>query len=529
MIKKLLLLIILCTIPLLPQTEQQNPNVELPDFVITGTDILSVQKARKIDPEFISTLSEETLKPVFSAEELEMRDLSNPVKEEINLFDTLNYYSGKIKAGAGFYTTPVVELRYGIPFEAGIFEAFAGGKNTRSYVTNSGRYNALAGINLNLFTSQNAAFIPGSQFRFHGDYGTSSFKFYGGENPSEKREINSGNFSFDFNNLSNKWVTGGLKINDDYNQIRTESFSEHFFTTSGFLKVNLSSFNLGLSAKYNQQILSYSENEDNNYLIQLRPVAGFSVSRTMRASVGITYSKSGNEDFIAPYAAMSLRLNKNLSLYGEFAPSAELYGAGYFLSKNRFFTVNNFVNFYSEESINITGTLKYEFDKYFQIDGGVKFRSSDNLPYFEDPGQTGRFEINSADAQIITPFANFLFHRGPYGRFYGTVEANITSDENNKELPYYPLTFATLTYGLGFGNSVDLRTTLYYASDVYTDIQNTEQLGSYVDLGANIDINLTRNLVLFFEVNNLLSRANYFWRGYKEPPLDFLGGIVFRW
>src|SRR5512145_405440 len=107
MIKNIFLLFIISFTFISAQTEdEQNPNVELPDFVITGSDVLSVETGKKIPPEFVSTLSEETLKPVYSAEQLEIRDLSNPVKDQLGLFDSLKYYSASIKAGAGFYTLP---------------------------------------------------------------------------------------------------------------------------------------------------------------------------------------------------------------------------------------------------------------------------------------------------------------------------------------------------------------------------------------------------------------------------------------
>ena len=66
--KKLTLLLILFLISaeiFSQANEKQNPNVQLPDFVITGKDVVSLQKARKIDPGYISTISEAFIKPVF--------------------------------------------------------------------------------------------------------------------------------------------------------------------------------------------------------------------------------------------------------------------------------------------------------------------------------------------------------------------------------------------------------------------------------------------------------------------------------
>jgi hypothetical protein len=91
---------------------------------------------------------------------------------------------------------------------------------------------------------------------------------------------------------------------------------------------------------------------------------------------------------------------------------------------NRYFNPQNFNNFYLKKTHNINAVLKYEYDKYFQIDGGFRYYSSDQLPYFIDSIKTGSFSLQSADAKSITIFSNLLFHLGPFGIFYGTIEYN---------------------------------------------------------------------------------------------------------
>ncbi len=507
------------------QTEEENSNVELPDFVITGTDILSIQSGKKIQPDFVSTLSEETLKPVYSPEQLEMKELPNPVKNEIGLFDSLNYYAGSLKAGVGFYTLPVAELRYAVPFAGGIFDGYAGGKNIRSYEPNSGRYYGSAGLNLKLFTPGESSFLPGAQFLFHGDYGTSSFKFYGGPHPTEKREINNGNFSFDFNSLSGP-VTGGIKFQDEYNLLKGEDFNEHYFASDAFLKGKISSVIITLNGGYNRQMMNTDSLDEKHSIFYIRPAVGISFSKTLETSFGLNYSKSGGNSYTALYASMKLMLDKYFSVYGEYSPSAEIYSAGYFLSQNRFFNIDGFTYIYSE-SVNLNGVLKYEYDKYFEIHGGIRYRSSDAIPYFKTSAD-GKFDAGTADGHILTLFGDFLFHQGPYGRFYGTVEFNNTKDSSGGHIPYMPAVAANLSYGYDFG-FIDLYSTLYYSTSVYTDIPNDEKMNRYFNLSAGIDLKLEENFSLFFELNNLLNRNNFIWKGYKEPPLDLVGGLTFRW
>jgi hypothetical protein len=58
-------LMLLCsTLTLAQGNDKNNPNVELPDFVITGKDVISLQKSAKIDPGIISTISGDFLKPI---------------------------------------------------------------------------------------------------------------------------------------------------------------------------------------------------------------------------------------------------------------------------------------------------------------------------------------------------------------------------------------------------------------------------------------------------------------------------------
>ena len=111
MINKILFVFIVFSLIIFAQEEkQQNPNVELPDFVITGTDIISIGKAQKIEPDYVTTVSEQFLKPVYSPEELGLRELSSPLKEEINMFDSLNYIKGILKFNAGVYTLPIADI-----------------------------------------------------------------------------------------------------------------------------------------------------------------------------------------------------------------------------------------------------------------------------------------------------------------------------------------------------------------------------------------------------------------------------------
>jgi hypothetical protein len=314
---------LLLILSVLLSAQQQNPNVELPDFVITGADIISLRKAQKIEPDFVSTLSDQFLKPVYSPEELGLRELSSPLKDEINMFDSLNYLNGNLEFNAGIYALPLANFSIMQPFKSGIFDASLSGENHRPHVDNSDRYFIGGGLNLLLAIDNNSVFIPGTQFRFHGDYYSSSFKFYAAtDNPALKRTLGNGNFSFKVTNLLNRSFIFGFQVADYFSNIQEESYTENLVDVSAFANVKFASFNIGVDLDFNKQFLEtevdalttrFGLNRDKYFSI--RPSAGFNLSEVLKVTGGITYSESGGSTFTVPYASIGLKLNKNISIF----------------------------------------------------------------------------------------------------------------------------------------------------------------------------------------------------------------------
>jgi hypothetical protein len=538
MINRISFIFIIFSFIILAQEEkQQNPNVELPDFVITGTDIISIRKAQKIEPDYVSTISEQFLKPVYSPEELGLRELSSPLKEEINMFDSLNYIKGILKFNAGVYTLPLADLSLWQSFRSGMFDASLNGENHRPHVDNSDRYLFGGGLNLLLAIDNNSEFLPGTQFKFHGDYYSSAFKFYSAtENPIMKRTLGNGNFSLKVSNLSNKTFIFGFQLTDYLSNIQEETYTENLIDLSAFANVKFANFNLGVDLNLKKQSL---ENEtaasttrygiDRDKYFSIKPTAGFNLSKVLKVTGGITYSESGGSTYTSPYAALGLKLNRNISIFGEYSPQTEFLTSNYFLKTNRYFNPQSFNNLLVKKSHNFKAVLKYEYDKYFQIDGGFKYYSSPALPFFTDSIETGSFSLSTADAKSFSIFSNLLFHLGPFGIFYGTVEYNKTTNTSGNLLPYYPEGKASITYGYNFDFGLNTEATFYFTGKSFTDIGNTSSLPAYYDLGLKAAYEIVSGFYITLELSNILSNDIYYWKGYKEAPFDFIGGFNYRW
>ncbi len=529
---KLFFILFISPFLIFAQQEQksQNPNVELPDFVITGKDVVSVQKSNKIAPDFVSTVSEEFLKPVFSPEQLEVKDISSPVKKDLNIMDTARIVNGSVYGGVGNVVLPEAGMKYSSTFKNGMFDVNIDGKNTRDFVPYSKFYSLNGGGNLYYFLNSDNSVLNGTKFKLHGNYGISSYHFYAAPDPTEKRVLNRGSFGFSFNNILHRIFILGADFSDDIYDIKDETFSENLFKINAFTKLKLSSFNLRLDLKYTRQTISNMFIGDGTGdFLTFRPAIGLDISDDMQAVFGFNIAKSGAEDYFTPYASIGLKIDKDLTFFGEYKPGADLLTAGRFLDQNKYMNMDSFGALFFKKGTDLNLTLKYEYSKYFEIDGGFRYLSSTNFPYFKDAVQLGRFDVVTTNARKFNGFLNLLFHAGPYGIFYGTAEFDDTRDTTDNFIPYSPRASASLTYGYNFKMGLSTEARLFYHANSFANIENTEIVDSFVDLGLKFAYPIMPKFNVTLELSNLLGHQNYNWKGYKETPFELTAGFNYRW
>ena len=534
MTKKLLLLVVVLslTVPAQEKTKSSG-NVELPDFIITGKEVVSVEQAKKIPPDFVSTISGDFIRPSYSPEELELKEFPSPLKNDLALFDSLKYNNGWLEAGLGSYYLPTAKLVYSSPLSGGMIEARAGVLNQRAYVNNSEKYSLNGGATLYYFIKSESPAFNGMKLKLNGDLAVDGYKLYGryyDQDPAVKRNLNTGNFSFLLNNLSNEGFIYELQFSDQLANLDNPNFSENLFGFDGFAKASFSAFNINVNVNYKRQyILNQLQDNSEFYFMRVRPTVGLTLSDILRADFGISYAQDGDHTFSAPYVSAALHLESNVTLFGEFAPSAEFLTENYFIRMNPYLDVNSFTNLFFEKSNVLKAVLKYEYGRYFEIDGGVKFYTSDEIPYFKNDIIDGTFDLSTTGGNSIAGFLNLLFHPGPFGLFYGTLQYENTKDDSGMFIPYYPEWTASLNYNYDFQMGLSTGASLYYTSETFANLMNTQTLNSYIDLGLNFSYKLTPGFSITLKMNNLLNHENYNWYRYKDLPLNVTGGIKVAW
>lgn len=509
---------------------QQDPSVELPDFVIIGKDVISVRNVDKIKPDYISTVSDEFLKPTYKPDHLEYAEISNPVEAELSLLDSADYKKGFVELKAGLYQIPAGEVNYTFPFNGGMLHGFVRGLNQRAYVDNSDKQYLEGALDFAYTIPTNSTALPGTKFSINGDHSKNIFKFFGSIDPQRERNLNIGNISAGIQNLYSKEFVFDLNAGGDFTYMNDENFNESIFYTNFFGRLKLSNLSIGVKGAYQHQNLtndSLSNSNTDGYYF--RPTASLEIFNKVMLEGGFTFSASQGEKLNGLYAALSAEVAKNLTVYGEYSPIGENINAGKFVRHNFYYDQQNLQRVFLKKKNKLRATLKYEFDKYYQLDGGIEFFDADNLPYFSNRDSSGFFEVLTSDAVSWDFFLNMLYHLGPYGYFYGSVNYLNVEDPDSRKIPYYPGLKASLIYGYHFSPSWRGEASLRYLSDRYADVENTEErkLQSIFNLGLKITYLMQSNFGVFFEINNILNTERALWEGYQEKPLDALLGINF--
>jgi len=505
-----------------------NPNVELPDFVIFGKDIISVRKVDKLKPDFISTVSDEFLKPAYKPDNLDFAEISNPVESELSLLDSSDYKKGFIELKAGLYQLPAGEINYTFPYTGGMIHGFIKGLNQREYVDNSDKQNLVGSLDFSYSLPTSSIALPGTKFTLSGDHSKNIFKFFGSVDPERKRNLNIGNASVGIQNLYMKEFVFDLNGGGDFTYLDDEKFNESLLYVNAFGRLKLSSFSLGIKGAYQHQNLTtetLSEFKTNSYFF--RPTASLEIFKKVMLEAGFTFSASGGDKLNGLYAAVSAEVAKNLTLFGEYAPIGENINAGKLIRHNYYFDQQELQRVFLKKKNKFRATLKYEFDKYYQVDGGIEFYDADNLPYYNNSDSSGFFEALTLDATSWDIFLNLLYHLGPYGYFYGSINYLNVRDSDSRKVPYYPGIKASLFYGYYFSEEWKGEVKLSYLSDRYADLENSDvrKLPSIIDLGLKASYKIQSNFGVFFELNNVLNSKRAVWEGYQEKPIDVLIGF----
>ncbi len=522
--------LILVTCITAQDTRQKDPNVELPEFVITGIEKVTLPVLPKPKAEIVTLISEDFIRPSYSPEELNISTLSDPEKKEVNILQKENGFYGNVNAGLGVYTLPVGQVSLGTPFQNGLIKGDLLVKNIRNYVDNADYSTFGAKVFTSIFSDNNSDFLPGSNFKLGANYNYLNYKFYGSMTPDHNRSLHFSNIYFGYSNFPTENFKLDFKIDERIFFVKDLNLMENNFNVDGFIQTGFKEFLIGGNLTYGNYYTKADLAGSAKYnFINVHPYAEFNLSDHFTVRGGIVYAHLGSSNLFSPTAAMSLLFSDKVSFFAELNPDAIVLDPRSLAEKNRFYAISTITPVMQKEKFNLKGAIKYEYETYFEIDAGMQYVDYDKYFYFSDTSGSGYFTLDNVNGKKLSGFVNFLFHTGPNGVFYGGVILENLKAGNGNFIPYSPSLKLNATYGYAFSNGLYVEPKLDFYSHSYNDIENSQRISEFVDASVKFEYKLSGNFNIFSIVSNILNHKNYFWQGYREKKLDLLFGINYKW
>jgi len=527
--RKLILIFFFSLSFIFAQEENQSQSIELPDFVITGNEKITIPKVQKSYPDLIPLLSKDFFTPLNISDDQTSIELPKVENKIVSIPKYLQTTHAMLKLNAGLYTWPAGEFYYNNWIDNFSYNAHIFGLNELEYVKNAGLSYGGLSLGSSYYLNNNSHFLPGLEISLHGNYLYESFNFFGSDNSNLERITNNGFAELSLNYITDPISNFGLVFNDKYYKQKDDEISENIFGTNAFVKFKVYNSDIKLEGSYkNQSVNSESGQFGNTYFYNILGTLTIHPFNFINLRGGIYFSESNGNTFFTPYAYGSIKLNKSLTVYGEFSPNTEFKTLSDFRDANRYYQLNNFTNLFIENKVNFKAAVKYEYERYFEISAGAGYLNSDNNFYFEDNIKNGFFTIYKDDIENTFAFVNFLFRRGPFGQFYSELKLQHITGSNSKKVPYHSSILADANYSYSW-TDFEVKLKLNYFSESFTDFLNTNKIPAKINAGIDLSYEIFENFDLTLSLQNLLNDKYYYFRNYKAKPFDLIAGFEFRW
>ncbi|AFN75226.1 hypothetical protein MROS_1994 [Melioribacter roseus P3M-2] len=525
--KRIIFLLLIFSAALMAQEEQKS--IELPDFVITGSQSIQIPKAEKVKPELIPIISKDFLLPNYSPELMPLLIESVPVRH-IPGISADDYYIGRLNVGLGLYTYPIGELNLSAPFDNYLFGLDIWGKNIKEY-TDYAYFNT-SGVSLknDFFVSPNSDFLPGTSVGLGGLYERFSYRYFGAATPDSLSENDLMNFNF---SVRNKFIR---KFNFDFDfngrQFRHNNFdlNEKLFSGKAEMSVNFSLFSLGGGASIKRQMTDHTNiNFRENFYSFTGFIKLYSLSDLI-VTGGITYSSDEDNSSLYPFVALNYKIDEGLSAYAEYKPRVEFIDL-YSLYKQNPYLKNNFIgNIFLKNKSAFKAGINYGITDILTAGVWTEYKASDNYYYFLDNEQTGFYNLfTENDVKTYSGGVELILKSQIPG--YLNLKAGYYKIKNSAGMiiPFQPEIRFDATYMKEITNNFNIVLSYRFMKGAYTDLTNTDILPDYHNLSFKIEYKMFDNLYFWTDFQNILNKSNFVYPNYREKPFDLIGGATYRW
>jgi len=357
---KILIILITSTWIFFFNTENYSQSIELPDFVITGVQSISIPTMKKNKSDYVPVISEEFLTPKYEAEDFTLTEYSNPIKKQLELYDEPHGYNGLLKLGVGSQTLPTGDFYFNKGIGQFLFDTHIWGLNIGEYIPNAG-YNTSGGkVNFNYFINKRTHLFHGLAIGVDATFSREGYKLFGSISPEAERENTFSGFNLSLINRLQKTLNYGFKISGNNSNLTKDDVKETKNNWDGFIRYDFGGIVGGIEGIAITQEVLKTDGIMNSYnYFAVNGFAEFVMSNLFYFKAGAHYSNQNDNSMFSPLVYFSFFMNSELTILASYTGGSDFYTTNNFISKNRYYKAGIVDNVFQRNNSKITGVIKY--------------------------------------------------------------------------------------------------------------------------------------------------------------------------
>lgn len=508
---------------------QNNQSIELPDFVITGSKNVSVQNVKKIVPDYNPEYSDFQFETSSANIDLPSPDLPNPelLKSENDSSSFIK--NGNFSIGGGFYTQPAGKFFISSGFEHVRLNLNLMGLNNRDFVEYS-RYN-MSSIDggLYFFISPRSMIFPGAKIFFKGNYSRESYRLFGSINPAQRRDNDISGSIISFSNFYSNYLNYSIDFQTNHLKMKSDNLQHIQMKVEPYVSLKFNSFRLFADASINTNKI-YSSNSDYYSYQKYGGGIDLYLIRNLSVQIGLDYFNTPSSHYLKPYVESGFRFNKYFSIAGKFKPFMNYNSHADYLQINKYYVPNEVNNVLENHKLFSEISFLFELEKILKVQVKMQYDKIDSLLYFSEPNMDGKLTPHSLNnVNLLASQFNITLNAGVFGDWYFEANWENYFDKQKIYIPYYNDFSALLIYTKKLSEKFSAQTKFNYLSGSYYVLNSREKLPAIINLDLKFDYALYDNLQLYFDIENVLNKKNFYVRNYQSKPIDIIFGVRYKW
>jgi len=502
--------------------EERLPKIALPEFEITGNEVVSAGDGSKGEPDAHWSVRSTTLS------DPGQRESSGTVLGDPSLAGLpagVQGISGRVEGRFGSFRTPMFDLWLGASSLDVHLLLKSGYASSSGHVAYADYRKGYVSLSAGHYLSNETSIL--GMASIHGDIGFRghAFKLYGSDTPDRQRTL--GQFE----------ISAGAKSRFDLPFRYDANVSLRSFSMLDERRSEETEFGLNVAAESNlhetyvraslelwRDFYSVPSSDQDPFwnslsltaqrkLLDRVQLVGGAVVYFLRGSDGGSFARA------YPRAAVLWQAGDRLNLFARYEPHIARLSIFSLVEQNPY-NANDPAISHPEYQTNFLLGAEIDPDPALRAKITFSYQRVRNHPFFADPAQQGVWIVEySGTARVLGFEGECSFDLTPESRLSGSIVLrDVQNTETGAVLPYSRPVQVSAVYRHTLPIRITLGTRLQIVGSQYIDLDNTRTLPAFAVWGSSAEYETIPRLVIGLAVENLLGTRQERWEGYSGLP-----------